>query len=86
MSKEKNWTFKVRGGCFMDIRYTPLEENRIGEICRLWNREIGREFPMNERLLRQNSFTDPNVLPEGSWIAVDASDGHRLAGGSAAGC
>lgn len=53
------------------MQYVPLTEDRLTEICRLWNRELGDQFPMQEQLFKQNSFDDVNVLKEGSWIALD---------------
>ncbi|KIL39840.1 acetyltransferase [Gordoniibacillus kamchatkensis] len=53
------------------MNYVPLTEDRLPQMCELWNRELGERFPMREELLKQNSFRDANVLPEGSWLAVD---------------
>lgn len=61
------------------MQYVPLTEDRLTEICRLWNRELGDQFPMQEQLLKQNSFDDVNVLKQGSWIALDEGAG-KVAG------
>lgn len=57
------------------MNYVPLSEDRLTELCLLWNRELGDQFPMQEQLLRQNSFVDVNVSKSGSWIAVEAVSG-----------
>ena len=49
----------------------PWGKEKIDEIVRLWNKEIGAQFPMRKDLFVQNSFDDENVLPSGSSIAVD---------------
>ncbi len=53
------------------MRIVPLSENRIIDLCVLWNQELAAIFPMRERILKQNIFQDRNVLPEGSWMALD---------------
>ncbi|SEC11857.1 GNAT family N-acetyltransferase [Paenibacillus sp. GP183] len=57
------------------MKYVSLSEDRLTEMCRLWNRELGDQFPMREQLLRQNSFLDVNVLKEGSWLAIEETGG-----------
>lgn len=49
----------------------PLHEDWLSSMCKLWNQEIGDEFPMREQLMRQNTFQDENVYLEGSKLAVD---------------
>jgi GNAT superfamily N-acetyltransferase len=61
------------------MQYVPLSEDRLAELRRLWNRELGDLFPMQEQLLKQNSFDDVNVLKEGSWIALEEDSG-KVAG------
>lgn len=46
----------------MEIR--SLTELEIGSLEKLWNDAIGPLFPIDERLLRQNLYGDPNFLPE----------------------
>jgi GNAT superfamily N-acetyltransferase len=53
------------------MKYVPLSENHLHELCALWNREWKDSFPINERLLRQNSFQDKNLFIAGSWMAFD---------------
>ncbi|WNR45725.1 GNAT family N-acetyltransferase [Paenibacillus roseipurpureus] len=60
------------------MNYVPLTEDRLTELCVLWNRELGEQFPMQEQLFRQNSFDDVNVLQGGSWIAVDEGSGKAV--------
>jgi beta-N-acetylhexosaminidase len=57
------------------MKYVPLSVDWLTELSLLWNRELGDQFPMQEQLLRQNSFSDVNVLQGGSWIAVDEISG-----------
>ncbi|OCT11299.1 acetyltransferase [Paenibacillus pectinilyticus] len=60
------------------MNYVPLKEDRLTELCLLWNRELGEHFPMQEQLLKQNSFADVNVLKSGSWVAVDEVSGKAV--------
>ncbi|RYL93076.1 GNAT family N-acetyltransferase [Sporolactobacillus sp. THM7-4] len=55
----------------MPLRYLPITRNDVKEMVKLWNQEIGDDFPMREELLIQNSFLDPNVRSEGSLLAMD---------------
>ncbi len=60
------------------MKLSNLEEKHLGELVSLWNRELGGDFPMNEKLFRQNSLQDENILAEGSKTAI-AEDG-KIAG------
>ncbi|MBP1995974.1 GNAT family N-acetyltransferase [Paenibacillus eucommiae] len=62
------------------MKFVSLSEAYIGPLLELWNRELGEQFPMRERLLRQNCFEDVNLLEAGSWLAVDESAGNELRG------
>ncbi|WP_210367546.1 GNAT family N-acetyltransferase [Bacillus sp. REN3] len=53
------------------MKLIDLDLIHLKSLTELWNREIGRDFPMKEELLKQNSFNDENVLAEGSKIATD---------------
>lgn len=53
------------------MRLEEWHEERLGDIVRLWNQEIGTDFPMRKELLKQNSFDDENVCKQASAIAVD---------------
>lgn len=53
------------------MKYLPLSADRLGDLCHLWNKEIGDQFPMREALFYQNSFDDQNVLPSGSLMVID---------------
>ncbi|AAM23519.1 ribosomal protein S18 acetylase RimI-like enzyme [Caldanaerobacter subterraneus subsp. tengcongensis MB4] len=55
----------------MGIDYLPLARDKGEEIVRLWNKELGKEFPLRKELFYQNSLEDKNVLLEGSWIALE---------------
>ncbi len=48
--------------------YTPAQ---APEAIDLWNRTLGAEFPMTERLWRQNVDADPNYAPGDALIARD---------------
>ncbi|WP_261129309.1 GNAT family N-acetyltransferase [Bacillus sp. Marseille-Q3570] len=52
-----------------DETVLPLEE-----LCGLWNEEIGGDFPITERLFRQNSLNCPFVLSEGSWYVMEGNN------------
>jgi GNAT superfamily N-acetyltransferase len=67
------------------MKYVAWNDEWLAPLCRLWNQEIGDRFPMREELFRQNSFDDANVLPSGSWIAVDEKQ-NRVAGFIVAKC
>ncbi|MGP4081033.1 GNAT family N-acetyltransferase [Pseudalkalibacillus sp. R45] len=49
-----------------DEEALPLEE-----LCELWNEEMGRDFPITERLFRKNSLDCPYVFSEGSWYVME---------------
>jgi len=53
------------------MEYRSWNIDRLEELVGLWNREIGRDFPMSLDLFKQNSFDDCNVYTEGSLIAVN---------------
>lgn len=48
--------------------YTPAH---APELISLWNRTLGAEFPMTERLWRQNVDTDSNYAPRDLLVARD---------------
>lgn len=56
------------------MKYVPWSKGRILELVRLWNKEIGSEFPIREALFTQNSIEDENVFQSGSWIATTDDD------------
>src|SRR5699024_7947081 len=66
--------------CFLKL--IAWQENKVDDIVRLWNQELGNDFPMRRALFLQNSFHDINVYYEGSQLAVD-NDG-RVIGFSSA--
>lgn len=43
----------------------------VNDICALWNKEIGGDFPMRQELFRTNSIQDRNIVKDGSWIVLD---------------
>lgn len=50
------------------MEYMQWTDTYVDEIVALWNKEIGRDFPMRKELFIQNSFTDKNVSYEASKI------------------
>lgn len=56
------------------MRYEQLSLVRIDETVRLWNEAIGEEFPMRRDLLLQNTFTAPNLIREGTLVAIDEAE------------
>lgn len=49
----------------------PFSIDRLNDMCQLWNRELGRDFPMRYELFKQNTILDRNLFRNGSWITVD---------------
>ncbi|UCZ52984.1 GNAT family N-acetyltransferase [Bacillus shivajii] len=58
--------------------WDELNEEHILAICKLWNREIGEQFPMRESLFKQNSVDDENVCISGSFFVLN--DGGQCIG------
>ena len=52
------------------MKFIPYTLEWIGAMCDLWNKELGKHFPMREQLFRQNSFDDENIFESGSWLVV----------------
>src|SRR5699024_7678626 len=59
------------------LKLIAWQENKVDDIVRLWNQELGNDFPMRRVLFLQNSFHDINVYYEGSQLAVD-NDGRVI--------
>ena len=59
------------------MKLIAWQENKIDDIVRLWNQELGNDFPMRRALCLQNSFHDINIYYEGSQLAVD-NDGRVI--------
>lgn len=53
------------------MKVIPWEASRLEEIVELWNKELGEEYPMRQKLFNQNSLEDKNVLEDGCAMAVD---------------
>ncbi|WP_062353966.1 GNAT family N-acetyltransferase [Bacillus kwashiorkori] len=53
------------------MEFFPLDQNWLIEMISLWNKEIGNDFPLRQELFYQNSFSDVNVLQNGSFLAVN---------------
>lgn len=53
------------------MNYEQISLSRADDIVKLWNQEIGTDFPMRKELLIQNSFKDSNVLMEGSFLVIN---------------
>ncbi|WP_221565399.1 GNAT family N-acetyltransferase [Alkalihalobacillus sp. TS-13] len=45
----------------------------LGDLCGLWNEEIGGDFPITVRLFRQNSVDCPYVFSAGSWYVMEGN-------------
>ncbi len=52
-------------------------EDMSGEVIKLWNRSIGDDFPLSERLFKQNIFTDPDPKRLRGLVA---KEGDRIVG------
>lgn len=61
----------------MPITYSTYHPSDIPALITLWNACIGENFPMTERLMRQNLEGDFMLRPEGGWVA---RDGERVVG------
>lgn len=53
------------------MKYVSWDEQKLEELVRLWNMELGEKFPMRKDLFKQNSFDDENVFLPGSFIAMN---------------
>ena len=53
------------------MKVIPWEASRLEEMVKLWNKELGEEYPMRQKLFNQNSLEDKNVLEDGCAMAVD---------------
>ncbi|KAF0818629.1 Acetyltransferase [Bacillus sp. ZZV12-4809] len=53
------------------MQIIPFSKENANGILLLWNRELGKDFPMRGELLRQNSFEDKSVLHSASSVALD---------------
>lgn len=53
------------------MKMIAWDERKLQELVALWNKELGKDFPMREELFKQNSFDDVNTSYEGSFIALD---------------
>ncbi len=56
------------------MKYVAIHEKMAGSMTRLWNQEIGQQFPMREELLLQNSFREENVLPDASFAVLNEEE------------
>jgi len=54
----------------MTAIWKPYRKSLAPDIVRLWNRCMGAQFPMTERLFRQNSEGAPGFRPDDSTIVV----------------
>ncbi|MFD2044914.1 GNAT family N-acetyltransferase [Ornithinibacillus salinisoli] len=53
------------------MKFIEWNFDRIEDLVNLWNKEIGKDFPLRKELFKQNSFNDVNVFHDGSLIAID---------------
>ncbi|WP_235599898.1 GNAT family N-acetyltransferase [Alkalihalobacillus trypoxylicola] len=58
----------------MKLHYQSLKRLKVQDMVNLWNQEMGADFPMSERLLIQNSFSDCNLFFEGSYLTLNEQD------------
>lgn len=49
----------------------PYRVAQAGAVVRLWNRSMGRQFPLSLHLFRQNSEQTPGFRPEDSRLLLD---------------
>lgn len=56
------------------MKLIEWKEDRLDELVKLWDIELGNEFPMRRELFLQNSFQDKNVCFEASRIVVNKQD------------
>lgn len=56
------------------MKYIQWTSSKAAEIVALWNKEIGKDFPLREALFKQNSFDDVNVQVNHSLIALNDED------------
>ncbi|MET3698300.1 GNAT family acetyltransferase [Bacillus oleivorans] len=56
------------------MEFISWNKEHLDDVLRLWNQEIGNQFPLRKELLRQNSFLDHNVTFGGSWIALNEDE------------
>ncbi|RIW34228.1 GNAT family N-acetyltransferase [Bacillus salacetis] len=56
------------------MKYISWSKDKLEELVKLWNKELGSYFPMRKELFEQNSFNDENVCFEASRIAIDEND------------
>lgn len=61
----------------VNIVITPFEPVMTGAVIRLWNRCIGAQYPMTERLFQQQVLDDPFRQRDGNLVALD---GDRIVG------
>src|SRR5690625_4046900 len=60
------------------MKIIPWREAWLTELVRLWDQEIGADFPMRTELFKQNSLQDENVCHTSSGVAV--TDDHQVVG------
>lgn len=53
------------------MKILPWDASRLEEMVELWNKELGEEYPMRQKLFNQNSLVDKNILEDGCAMAVD---------------
>lgn len=63
------FTYERKG--VKNLRLTNWDEGKLKELVDLWNKELGKHYPMREELFKQNSFDDKNIYLSGSAIALD---------------
>lgn len=68
MSKFQREDILFKWGDYM--KWKAWQKSKNDDIVRLWNQELGEDFPMRQELFEQNSFDDVNVCHEASKVVV----------------
>ena len=56
------------------MKFVSWNKDYIDAVLKLWNQEIGDQFPLRKELLIQNSFIDENICYACSFIALDKNN------------
>jgi ribosomal protein S18 acetylase RimI-like enzyme len=52
------------------MKYLMWRKDRLTNLVELWYKELGKQYPMREKLFQQNSFDDLNVFFPGSFFVL----------------
>lgn len=56
------------------MHYIHWEKADSTIVTSLWNKNIGKTFPMRNHLMRQNSFNHSQVIKNASWLALNENN------------